>query len=53
MRIASSPLRAIAECRRGYPEAVNGGHRHGEELAAYVAAPQGGLAWGPAAAAGP
>ena len=28
----------IAECRRRHPEAVYAGYRHGEELAAYVAA---------------
>jgi glycosyltransferase involved in cell wall biosynthesis len=29
---------ALEECRRRYPEAVYAGYRHGEELAAYVAA---------------
>jgi len=29
---------AMAECRRCHPEAVYAGYRHGEELAAYVAA---------------
>lgn len=29
---------ALEECRRRYPEAVYAGYRHGEELAAYIAA---------------